>query len=299
MKKIILTLLIPAMLFLSSCHKNGDFVGAAYIIKNMNSSSGFVVNVTTGETRFFRDENTVIYPASTTKLLTALCALDVMQPDALVTPGDEVYMVSEGSSFAYVRPNHTLTVEMLIEGMLLPSGNDAAYALSAACGRTLAGDDALTPEEAVDEFVSYMNEYAASIGCTGTNFMVPDGYAGAKHHSTLHDMAIISEKAAENEIIAKYASLQTDDVTYASGHVNTWVNTNKMLDPESKYYNENVVGLKTGSLEDSYSLITLYDDGELRMIIGVFDSSTDKGRYEDTEEIINSEKSVYEIEHKS
>ncbi len=297
MKRIISVLIIVTLLFLPSCHKNEDFVSASYVIKNMNSTSGFVVNVTTGETSYFGEEDTFVRPASTTKLLTALCALDVMPADTLVTPGDEVYMVSEGSSFAYVRPNHTLTVEMLIEGMLLPSGNDAAYALSAACGKALAEDDDLTPEDAVDEFVSYMNEYASSIGCTGTKFTVPDGYAGEEHHSTLHDMAVISERAAENEIIAKYSALHTDDVTYASGHVNTWVNTNKMLDPESKYYDENVVGLKTGSLEDSYSLITLYDDGELRMIIGVFGSSTDKGRYEDTAEIIKREKSVYEIEH--
>ena len=81
----------------------------------------------------------------------------------------------------------------------------------------------------------------------------------------------------------------TDNVVYASGQTNTWVNTNKQLDPNSEYYNENVIGIKTGSLDDNYSLVTYYDDGERSLLIGVFGSATDKGRYEDTYEIIHLE----------
>ena len=109
--------------------------------------------VTGGFTELTCDGDSRVYPASTTKLLTALLALELMDEDEIIQPGDEVYMTGENASFAYVRPQHRLTVSTLIEGMLLPSGNDAAYALAAACGRRLAGDEALGCEAAVARFV--------------------------------------------------------------------------------------------------------------------------------------------------
>ncbi len=172
---------------------------------------------------------------------------------------------------------------MLIEGMLLPSGNDAAYAVAAAGGREIADDDGLPPEEAVAVFVDGMNGYAEMLGCTDTHFTTPDGFAGREHYSSTADMAVIVKAASENERIMQYAGIHTADVTYASGHTNTWTNTNAFLDPSSAYYNENVVGLKTGSLSDNYCLATVYDDGEIRLILGVFGCPGENARYEDTE----------------
>ncbi len=231
-----------------------------------------------------------ITPASTTKLLTALYALELLPADTLITPGDEVYFPPEGSSSAFVRPHHTLTLEMLIEGMLLPSGNDAAYAVAAAGGRALEGDDALSPEDAVAAFVGGMNEYAASLGCTGTHFTVPDGFAGDEHYSTPADMAKIARAAAENEGIREYAGLHTAAVTYASGHTNTWVNTNEFLNPGSAWYDERVVGLKTGSLAGEYALITLYEADGREVLIGVFGCATEDERYRITEKLLEDMK---------
>lgn len=233
--------------------------------------------------RYETEDAGPLMPASITKLLTIQYALTLMEPDTLITPGDEVYFPPEGSSFAYIRPNHTLTLEMLIEGMLLPSGNDAAYAAAAAGGRVLAGDNSLSPEEAVERFVDGMNGYAESLGCTETRFTTPDGFAGEEHYSSTADMARIAKAAAENELILRYAGLHTDDVTYASGHTNTWTNTNAFLNPDSDYYNENVIGLKTGSTEDNFCLVTLYDDGETQLLLGVFGCPDKTSRYSDTQ----------------
>lgn len=223
-----------------------------------------------------------VYPASLTKLCTILYALTIMEPDHMIEPGDEVYMPPEGSSFAYIRPRHVLTLEMLIEGMLLPSGNDAAYAVAAEGGYIIRDDESISSEEAVAAFVDGMNDYARGLGCTDTNFTTPDGFAGNEHYSTTGDMAIIAREAANNEIIMKYAGTYKDDVVYASGHTNTWINTNKFLDPESEFYDEHVTGLKTGSLEGSYSMITVYEKDGKRLIVGVFGSQTKEGRYKDT-----------------
>ena len=80
----------------------------------------------------------------------------------------------------------------------------------------------------------------------------------------------------------------SDDVIYASGHINTWKNTNDMLNNDSKYYCDFVVGLKTGSLSKNYSLVTLYDDGVHHYLIGVFGAKRESGRYNDTKKLISA-----------
>lgn len=280
---LILSAILLSLVFVSCGQKDfGDLV----IKGNIRCECAFVTDLSSGETVYISGSaDTVVYPASTTKLLTSLAALSCLPADTLVTPGDEVYLPESGSSFAYIRPNHVLTLEMLIEGMLLPSGNDAAYAAAAACGYSLAGED-VGYIEAVDTFVGYMNDYAESLGCVSTDFTTPDGYAGEEHYSTLHDMALISRAAYENETIRKYTALREDNVIYASGHTNTWVNTNKFLDKTSKYYNKYVNGMKTGSLSRNYSLIVSYEDENNSFIVGVFGGHDDDSRYRDAADLI-------------
>ncbi len=271
MKKLgILLLLIPLLLTLASCGRaSGDIPSFVWDLTENDPV------LTHGDER--------ISPASTTKLLTALYALELLPADTFITPGDEVYFPPEESSSAFIRPHHTLTLEMLIEGMLLPSGNDAAYAVAAAGGRAREDDGDLSPEDAVAAFVEGMNEYAASLGCTESHFTVPDGFAGDENYSTPADMAKIARAAAENEVIRAYAGVHTANVTYASGHTNTWVNTNAFLDPGSAWYDERVVGLKTGSLAGEYALITLYAEDGREVLVGVFGCATEDERYAVTE----------------
>ncbi|MBE6616357.1 MAG: D-alanyl-D-alanine carboxypeptidase [Ruminococcaceae bacterium] len=287
MKKVSLFLLLAILL--TSCSRNPDFVTSSYTLSNPHSSHIFIYDLDSEELITYSCDNTdKVFPASITKLLTALSALDILSADTIITPGDEVYLPAAGSSSAYIRPYHQLSLEMLIEAMMIPSGNDAAYAIAAACGKELA-DDSVEYNEAIEVFVEYMNAYAANIGCTNSNFTSPDGFSGSDHYSTLADMAIIAKEATSNDIIMKYAGLSSVDVTYASGHINTWTNTNEMLDPNSKYYNDHVCGLKTGSLSKNFSLITIFDDGDTRLLIGTFGSKTDEGRYIDTQNIIFNE----------
>lgn len=281
---------ILSIMILSSCGDTEIFSNNEnYPPLTTSSGHSFIYDLEKNEcTLFSADNSNIVYPASTTKLLTALLALEVMSPDTVINPGDEVYLAPENSSSAYIRPHHSLTLEMLIEAMIIPSGNDAAYAIAAACGREISKEFSLAYEDAVAVFVSEMNVYAKQIGCTESNFTTPDGFAGSDHYSTTYDMAVISKKAFENELIMKYACIQCDNVVYKSGHTNTWINTNRQLDLNSDFYNKNVTGLKTGSLEDNYSLISVYDDGENNYIIGVFGADTDAARYEDTVTLINA-----------
>ncbi len=246
----------------------------------------FVYDCNEGEIIYRKGHEKVLYPASTTKLLTILCALEHLSPTDIITPGEELSLVEEGSSIAYINKNHKLTVEMLIEGMLLPSGNDAAYVLAAAAGNRMSDGEAMGVE-AVEVFMDGMAQYARTLGLNGTHFITPDGLAGTDHYSTLEDMLLIARAAADHEIITRYAGLYRDSVTYASGHTNTWVNTNVMLDPSSTYYRPCVTGLKTGSLDKNYCLITTVEQAGSRYIVGVFGAATKTARFADTAAIID------------
>ena len=255
---------------------------------SVDSPQAFVYDVSNDTIIFTKGEDKVIYPGSTTKLLTALYALTVLPEDAIVTPGNELSLVKTGSSVAYIKSHHKLTVKMLVEGMLIPSGNDAAYVLAAAAGRAIAGDESLDGICAADVFMGGLNDYAKKIGLCGTYFTVPDGYAGKEHYTTTEDMAIIARLASKNELISEYTSKASSEVVYASGHTNTWINTNKLLDPESEYYSRYAKGLKTGSIDDEYSLVFSFefDDGR-EYIAGVFGADNKNVRFEDALEIIN------------
>ena len=86
------------------------------------SPQAFVYDVNSDAVIFSKGEDKVVYPGSTAKLLTALYALTVLSPDEVITAGDELELVKPGSSIAYIKKGHKLTVEMLVEGMMLPSG---------------------------------------------------------------------------------------------------------------------------------------------------------------------------------
>lgn len=247
----------------------------------------FVYDVTDGVMKYSHGTDRKIVPASITKLLTALTALDMMPDNTVITPGDELELVAEGSSFAYIRPHHRLTLAMLVEGMLLPSGNDAAYVTAAGAARYAAGAPDMSGRDAVEYFMTKVNEYAAKIGCTGTHFTVPDGLAYEGHYTTADDLVIIAQKALENPVISRCTALLTDSVKYASGHTNEWRNTNLLIDPDSEYYRESVTGLKTGSLTDAYSvLVSAVIDGKT-YIIGVFSTPYPEDRYVVADRIID------------
>ncbi len=255
----------------------------------LNAKQAFVYDVDKEEFLLLKGQGERLNPASTTKVLTILYAMTLVSPDELITPGDELLMLGEFSTLAYIKPFHTLTAEMLAEGMLLPSGNDAAHVLAAAAGKKLAGDSEMSGRDAVAAFMEGMNKYAAAIGMKGSHFVTPDGYPDEDHYTTAEDMAIVADMAVHNSLIMKYARMHQDDVTYASGHTNSWVNTNKLLDPYGGYYSPYATGLKTGSADDNdFALIASADIEGRTYIIGLFTEELANNRYIDALAVINA-----------
>ena len=223
-----------------------------------------------------------MYPASTTKLFSAYVGLLYLREEEQVTAGKELDFVAPDASRAYIYENQTLTVAQLVEAMLLPSGNDAAYIFACAAGRKIARDPALPYDRAVQVFVDEMNACARDLGLRGSHFLNPDGFHVGSHYTCVQDMAVIAELALKNPTIAKFAQLQRADVCYITGESNTWYNTNRLLHPDSEYYHEQAVGLKTGYTKQAGNcLVSAFRQGEGFVLIGVFGCPDPATRYDD------------------
>lgn len=223
-----------------------------------------------------------LYPASITKLYTAWVALQILPPDTVVTAGKELGLLQPGSSTAFIAYGSRLTVQMLVEAMLLPSGNDASYVLAAAAGRELAGDPELPARKAVSVFMEEMNRRAEGAGLVNSIFVTPDGYHDDAHHACPGDLATIGELALGNEIIAEYMALQQDSVTFHSGETVTWYNTNRLLNPQSAWYCASAVGMKTGYTQEAgYCLLAAFQKGDGHILVGIFDAENKLSRYTD------------------
>ncbi len=262
-------------------------VGEAWLNGSVVAKNAFVYDLNAEEFLYEKNTGVNITPASVTKLLTALYALENAPTDMVITPGSELSLLNPHSSVAGIKSAHTLTLEQLIIGLLLPSGNDCAYTIAVNVARHVTGNTSLGDKEALDYFMSELNKYGEKLGCTDTHFTVPDGLAGEEHYTTAHDLVIIASAALENETIAKYISTPQCKFAAVSGHIFTWNNSNQFLHEDSEYYSPYVTGLKTGTLRGYTILISANINGNT-YIIGVFASDTHQNRYNDAEKLLNN-----------
>lgn len=229
-----------------------------------------------------------VYPASITKLLTAYVALQILDKDTVVTVGDAVKMIGYNSSVAGLKKGDTLTVEMLVKAMLLPSGNDASYVMAEAAGRHLTQNPGLPTKEAVAVFMDEVNRQAQSLGLTGTHFTCPDGYHDDNHYTTMYDLAKIGQLVMENDLISRYASRCMSEAEIRTGETVRWTNTNALIHPLSEFYCSYAVGLKTGrTTEAGNCLLSAFKVGKQEYIIGVFGCPESEGRFADTLDLLN------------
>ena len=253
-----------------------------------NAASGLsydqvLVYDATNDKLIFEDtkEGSKLYPASVTKLLSSWVALQILDPNDVVTVGEEMKLVHAGSSVASLREGQQPYVRNLVEGMMLPSGNDAAIVLAVAAGRKIAGDENLDAEEAMYTFVDEMNRKAQELDFERSHFANPDGWHSGSHYTCINDMVIIAKLALSDETISRYIRRAADEVTFASGHTLSWENTNKLLDEEEPYYRADAIGMKTGyTRQAEQCLMSAFrcSDGRT-LVIGVFGYADGNKRY--------------------
>ncbi len=224
--------------------------------KSITSEYAALYDVTADEILFGHNSRKKCYPASTTKLLTAITASSIIDdPEKVITVGDEIKLVKEESSVARLEVGMQLTFEMLMDALLLPSGNDAAYTLAVTCGRIKSGDEKLSNEKAVKVFMEQMNKTAADIGAAHTHFTTPDGWHEDAHYTCAEDLVKISDHAIAVPIIRRSCSKQYAEWELINGGTIAWQNTNKLILPDSDVYSRYCNGLKTGFTDEAGSSV--------------------------------------------
>lgn len=216
------------------------------------------------------DGNERLYPASITKLMSAYVALQYLDLEDTLEVGEELELVQSGSSVAGLEAGDRLTVSQLIAGMLLPSGNDAAQTVAAAAGRRIAGDESISCEAAVAEFVAQMNRQAEVLGMANSHFENPDGFHHDNHYTTVDDLVILCREVLAIPAILEFAS-QAEYSVELPERTLEWKNSNLLLDETMEMYLPNAIGLKTGyTSEAGNCLISALFMEDRVWLIGVF-----------------------------
>lgn len=245
------------------------FCNAAEI--NISAPVCVLMEYSTGKILFEKNLNKMMYPASTTKLMTAILVLEKCQlTDVATVSNSAVDSVPAGYSTAYLQKGEKLTIEQLLHVLLIPSANDAANVLAEHVGGSIAN------------FANMMNSKAKEIGCENTNFKNPSGIHDENHYSTAYDLSLIAKHAMQfqtiKDIVQKtvYNLPKTDK--YNSDN-RIFYNTNLLLSHHSPddYYYPYATGLKTGytnPAKDCIIATAKKDDLELiAVILGAEDTN--------------------------
>ena len=205
---------------------------------HLYAESALLVDQDSGEVLFTKDSRVRMYPASTTKIMTLLLALErgIGLEDQVTIPA-EAGDVPEGSSVVPVMPGDVMSFGDLLYGFMLSSGNDGANAV------------AVLVDGSIAAFVEHMNRRAGEIGCEGTHYVNAHGYHDSEHFTTAQDLALISLEAMKNPDFRKIVAAPrwTMNIQRGGKAVQTEIiSRNSLLQSDEKYYYPDCTGIKTG-----------------------------------------------------
>ena len=208
---------------------------------SVNATAALLVDPETGTVLYESNADETRYPASMTKIMTALLTLENVELDEQVTvEASDLTEVTWDSTVAGLMAGETYTVRDLLYGLMLPSGNDAAYVLARYVGGT------------VDNFAQMMNDRAAQLGCTNTHFANPCGLHDDNHWSCARDIYRIAYAAMQNPTFAEIVATRTYTMPATDLQAAHDVeNTNLLIDPEASCYYEPCFGIKTGNTTEA------------------------------------------------
>lgn len=215
----------------------------------ISARAALLMEATTGKVLYEKNAQQKLPMASTTKIMTALLAIELGNLDEMVTTDATAYGV-EGSSI-YLRLEETISLRDLVYGLMLASGNDAAVAIAVHIGK------------GVEQFAGLMNAKARQLGAVNTHFVTPNGLHNEDHYTTAYDLALIASAAMQNETFREIASTQyhrteTGDLT------RTFKNKNKIL---WNYAGGN--GVKTGYTKAAGRCLVFAAEREGMQLVGV------------------------------
>lgn len=245
---------------------------------------GLCYNLTDGIMIYGKNIDEKMYPASITKLLTALVAQRNLPADFIFEVGNEIWQVKPGSSIAALKLGQKLNLDAMLTALLMPSGNDAALTIAVNVARQKAENaENMTFDELLNYFVGLMNEYVLEIELENSHFANPDGYHHDNHFSTLRDLLKICIASADNPIISSICAKPNANVFTESGEILSWAHHLPLLGNEEW----GVEGLKTGYTDESlYSFAALAEFNGKRYITIVSGCASGEQRTEETKKLL-------------
>jgi len=237
------------------------------------SAAVVVLDADTGIVLYGSEHNTQHYPASITKIMTALIVLDHITDldERIEFSNNAVFSIPRNSSHIAMDVGETLTVYQALYGLMLSSANEVSIALA----EHVAGS--------VYEFANLMNQRAQGLGAVNTYFVNPSGLPATGHVTTAYDMALIMREAIKHPVFVDIIGTRRYDIppTERQNYTRELLNTNRLIHPGS-YFNEWVIGSKTGWTSDAkHTLVTYAEKDGRRLIISAIRGGA-SGPYRDT-----------------
>ena len=235
------------------------------------ANSAIVMEMNSGAVLYGKKVDDKHYPASITKLLTALVALENSKPeDEVYFSEDSVSFLEYGDASIGMRPGEILNMKDALHGMLLASANEVSYAIAESVGKKMGGG--------FDTFIQKMNDRSKELGCTGSHWTNANGLHNDNHYTTAHDMALIGAAVYQFEEFRT----ATQTLNYTIGPTNlvnesrTFQQNHKMLWKGAHYSYDFCTGGKTGYTDQAKTtLVTMADNGDMQLVAVVLEDQGD------------------------
>ncbi len=284
MKRILCALIAFLLLLLSSpalAYRQGDELKAQYVAFAEAGSGTLLVE---------KNANERAFPASTTKIMTLILALENGSLDDAVTVGKEVDAFGSRSSLMGIRRGETLTLRDLIYGMMLVSGNDAAAAIAVHIGGSISG------------FADMMNQKAAELNMTNTHFVNPHGRHEEDHYTTAADMLKLTSYALQNEDFRAIVKKSVYDVPATNKDSDGYhlENTNRLVHTKADSTDKNMeypyaIGIKTGETNQAgFCLVSAAEKDGVTFVLVQFNAPDKDCRFSLSKELFDWAFSSYQ-----
>ena len=218
-----------------------------------------LINAVTGETLFEKAADERAEPASTTKIVTLLTALSMCDPEQEVVIPEAAADVPADSTLVPVVPGERMTMNDLLHGMMIRSGNDAANAVAVLCAGSM------------EAFTEEMNRTAAELGMTGSHFVNPHGYTAEGHYTTARDLTTAARSGMTQMPFIRIVTclrytLPATEKRDALPIANKW----ELFDPASEYYIPHAAGVKSGYTSSAgFCYVGAYQENGVTLIAAV------------------------------
>lgn len=252
---------------------------------SLDGQGSILMDFDTKEILYEKNMDMQLYPASTTKIMTAILAIENANLSDIVTVDQESINLTEGSHIA-LEPGERLTMEQLLYALLVQSANDAAYVIA----KHISGSH--------EAFANLMNQKAKELGATNTHFVNPNGLHEDEHVTTAYDLAIIAQYAMQNESFRKFVNTLTYTIepTNIKAEPRYLKNTNKLLfsteaiNVDGKYIPakyEGASGVKTGTTGRALNCLVSFAEKDGQRLLAVVLKANGINVYSDTHKLLN------------